>query len=175
MPRAVPRGGYAPRMLIAAPHHAPVSAALPAPQATLHYTMRAQGGGTKTTEIEAFIADGAPTVTVRGSFEDALRAARLVAAEPVMDGMHLQPVNQAQAISTAADGAWLVAPLSGLHRDAIGPIFVDGPFYRRAGLAVWAERTPNLAAATLQAIVGVDSFADLRSSRPASGMEPLPA
>lgn len=134
-----------------------------APLATLSYTLRAPHGDSRDTVIEAHLPTTNAAVRIEGTFENAVRAAQSLAADGVEDGIHHLRVNQAQAVLRAGSGAWLVGPLVGEHRGTTGPIFFDGPFFRRAGLTVWASRMP--AGSDLAAIVGVDMLLDFRAHR----------
>lgn len=130
----------------------------PAPiLASLHYVMRGPRGEVREAQIDAQ-ADPGSQVIVRGPFDDALRAARERARAAHDDGIHRGAISQAQGIVDAGDGAWRVVALVGDHRDAIGPLFIDGPFYDKVGLAVHGRRVDR----ALQAIVGADRWMDLR-------------
>lgn len=104
--------------------------------------------------------DPARTTTVTGSFDDAVRAAHELAREQVDDGLHRLRVQPAHAVLQAQDGAWLVTPLLGPHRDAVGPLFVDGDFFDRTTLSLQVARTNPAVAA----VVGATALLDLRST-----------
>lgn len=142
------------------------------PLATLHYVMRGPVNTVRTASIEA-VADGPSRTRVSTSFDDAVRAAQLLASTPTSDGIHRQPINVAHGLVQATEGAWDVYALGGEHRDAFGPIFIDGRFFDAAGLGVHAERHDR----SLQAIVGTSSIIDLRLPPRARPMPlpPLPA
>jgi hypothetical protein len=134
--------------------------------ATVSYVIRAPQGGERQATIEA-MAQLDKAVTISGPFQDAFAAARKLASVPVSDGIHHHPVFQSHAVLQAADGAYLVAPLVGDHRSAIGPVFIDGDLYDRVGLAVWGRRAPD--APHLRAIVGGNTWIDL-TRRPVAGV-----
>jgi hypothetical protein len=101
----------------------------------------------------------APTV-VKGSFEDAVAAAQAVAQVPAKDPFHALPIQPAQAVIQASDGAFMIAPLGGLHREKVGPLFVDGVFFDRTALGLQvSRRSPELLA-----IVGAARVLDLRDT-----------
>lgn len=129
----------------------------PAILASLYYVMRAPLGEVREAQIDAQ-ADPRTQLVMRGPFDDALRAAQERARATYDDGIHRGAISQSQAIIDAGDGAWKIVALVGDHRDAIGPIFIDGPFYDKVGLAVHARRVDH----TTQAIVGSDNWIDLR-------------
>jgi len=142
-----------------------------APLARLEYVIRAPRGEVKQATIDAYVADPAAAQRVEGSFDDAVRVAQQAAAKGALDGMHRQPINQSQAVIDAGAGAWLVAPLVGAHRDAIGPIFMDGTFFERTGLAVYGTRSD--AGGALAAVVGVNDLLDFHLGQPAAGATPI--
>lgn len=129
----------------------------PAILASLHYVMRAPRGEVREAQIDAQ-ADTRSQLVVRGPFDDALRAARERARATYDDGIHRGAISQSQAIVDAGDGAWKIIALVGDHRDTVGPIFIDGPFYDKVGLAVHARRVDH----ATRAIVGSDNWIDLR-------------
>ncbi len=95
---------------------------------------------------------------VRGSFDDAVAAAKLHAASEVKDGIHNVPVNQAHGVLQAADGTFAIVPLGGDHREQEGPLFVDGRMFEAAALSLQVTRS----VAQLVAVVGKDRVLDLR-------------
>lgn len=95
---------------------------------------------------------------VSGSFDDAVSAAKALAATPVRDGLHALPVHQAHGVLQAGDGAFSVVPLGGFHRERNGPLFVDGHFFEAATLTLQVTRST----ADLVAVVGRDRVLDLR-------------
>lgn len=143
-----------------------------APLARLEFVIRAPHGATKPATIDAFVAEPETAQRVTGSFEDAVRVAQAAAAKGALDGFHRIPINPAQAVVQAGAGAWLVAPVVGAHRDAVGPIFIDGPFFERTGLAVYGTRS-DAASGALAAIVGVEGLLDFHRGQPSAGMTPI--
>jgi len=137
----------------------------------LHYVIRAPQTGTRAADIDAYVPAGASTTRVEGTFEQAVAAAQRIAGAAVLDTNHRLPINPAQAVLDAGDGAWLIATVVGDHRESVGPVFIDGDFFRRSGLAVWAERLSGGSA--LAALVGVDNLVDLRNNRRQNGLWPI--
>lgn len=153
----------------ASPQLAPVVPVAPgATLATLNYVIRSPDHQTHDATIDVVPFPVAATQRVDGGFADAIAAAQAAAAVPQRDGTHNLPINVAQGVLQAADGAWWVTPLGGDHRGQVGPAFIDGVFFDRSGLAVWAQRRHG----ALQAIVGTEQAIDLRRG-PASGVQPI--
>lgn len=110
-----------------------------------------------------------PATPVAGSFDDAVRAAKLLAKQ-AYDGIHGLPINQAHGILQAADGSLSVVPLGGFHREKDGPLFVDGRFFEATALSLQVvRRTKELAA-----IVGLDRVFDLRPTGAAAWVTDQP-
>jgi hypothetical protein len=97
-------------------------------------------------------------VAAGSSFDDAVAAAKLIAAKMRYDGIHGLPINQAQGIVEAANGTYSIVPLGGFHRERTGPLFVDGMFFERTALSLQVVRTSK----ELVAVVGTDRVLDLR-------------
>lgn len=141
------------------------------PVAVLDYVLRAPKGEVMPARIEARIApDTAERLAAATTYADAVQRAQVRASVERIDPFHRQAINPAMAVLQAADGAFYVAELQGDHRDAVGPVFIDGAFFRRGGLGVYGTRTD----ARLQAIVGAEQLIDLRNA-PMSGLEPIEA
>jgi hypothetical protein len=97
-------------------------------------------------------------VPVAGGFDDAVRAARALAATPARDGIHALPLQQAHGVLQAADGQLSIVALGGFHRERTGPLFVDGKFFEATTLTLQVTRSvPELVA-----IVGAERVLDLR-------------
>ena len=92
------------------------------------------------------------------SWDDAIRAAQLVASQPAEDGIHALPIHQAQGVLQAADGTYSITPLGGFHRAQDGPLFVDGRFFEATALSLQVTRR----SAELVAVVGAERVLDLR-------------
>lgn len=140
------------------------------PVAGLDYMLRAPEGAVKPAHIDAFVAPRTSEQLPGATYVDAVRRAQVRAATERMDPFHRQAINPAMAVLQAADGAYWVAELAGDHRNAVGPIFIDGSFFRRGGLSVYATRADK----QLQAIVGVEQLLDLRNA-PMTGVESIEA
>jgi hypothetical protein len=140
-----------------------------APVAALDYVLRAPQGGSTNATIVAQVAPDTGEL-VHGSFTDAVRTAQARASAERMDPFHRQAINPAMGVLQAAGGAYWVTELQGAHRDAVGPIFIDGSFFRHAGLSVIGTRT----ARELQAVVGCEQLLDLRQA-PRDGVEAIDA
>ena len=101
-----------------------------------------------------------PTAPVAGgsAFEDAVTAAKAIAAAPRSDGIHGLPIQQAQGVLEAANGTYLIVPLGGFHHEKHGPLFVDGRFFDAAALSLQVTRRST----ELVAVVGAETVLDLR-------------
>lgn len=126
--------------------------------AQFSYAIRGPKGVPRIGLIEARAWPQTGAQAVRGGFEDAVAAAKLRSAQEVLDGIHHVPVNQAQGVLQAADGTYSIVPLGGAHRDAEGPLFVDGRMFEAAALSLQVTRT----VAELVAVVGKERVLDLR-------------
>jgi len=141
------------------------------PVAVLDYVLRAPKGEVMPARIEARVApDSSERLAPAATYADAVRRAQARASAERIDPFHRQAINPAMAVLQATDGAFYVAELQGDHRDAVGPLFIDGSFFRRGGLGVYGSRTD----ARLQAIVGTEQLIDLRQA-PMSGLESIEA
>ena len=138
--------------------------------AGLDYVLRAPNGGTTPAHIDARVSPDRAERLGEVSYADAVRRAQARAAAERIDPFHRQAINPAMGVLQADDGAYWVAELAGEHRDAVGPIFIDGSFFRRGGLGVYGSRTDP----RLQAIVGTEQLIDLRQA-PMSGLESIEA
>lgn len=125
--------------------------------AQFNYVIRGPQGMPRMGYIEAQAWPTAAS-TVAGGFDDAVAAAKLVAAKPVFDGIHGLPINQAQGVLQAADGSYSIVALGGFHREKMGPMFVDGRFFEAAALSLQVTRS----VAELVAVVGAARVLDLR-------------
>jgi hypothetical protein len=125
--------------------------------AQFSYAIRGPKGMPRMAIIEAHAWPRA-SYPVRGSFEDAVAAAKLHAATEVRDGIHNVRINQAHGVLQAADGTFAIVPLGGPHRDQEGPLFVDGRMFEAAALSLQVTRS----VAELVAVVGRDRVLDLR-------------
>ena len=95
---------------------------------------------------------------VRGSFDDAVAAARTYAAAAIHDGIHNATLHQAHGVLQARDGSFAIVPLGGPHRGQDGPLFVDGKMFEAAALSLQVTRSvPDLVA-----VVGAERVLDLR-------------
>lgn len=98
-------------------------------------------------------------VPFSGSFDDAVAAAKLLAAGG-RDEIHRLPIQQAHGILQSATGQLSIVPLGGFHRGKDGPLFVDGRMFDAMALSLqMVRRTDELAA-----IVGADQVFDLRAN-----------
>lgn len=97
-------------------------------------------------------------VVVPGGFDDAVAAAKLLAAKTAYDGIHGLPIHQAHGVLQAADGVMSIVPLGGFHREKNGPLFIDGRFFEAAALSLQVTRSVK----ELVAIVGAGRVLDLR-------------
>ena len=89
-----------------------------------------------------------------------MQAAHQAAQQPLTDKIHDQPINQAQGVFQAADGAFWIAPLGGFHRGTLDALFIDGAFWDVHGLHVEVlPHTPQL-----KAVVGAHDVIDLRDA-----------
>jgi len=125
--------------------------------AQFNYVIRGPQGMPRMGHIEATAWPSAP-VAVRGGFDDAVAAARAVAAAPAKDGIHHVTIHQAQGVLQAADGSFSIVPLGGAHRGTTGPLFVDGKLFEAATLSLQVTRS----VAELVAVVGAERVLDLR-------------
>src|SRR4051812_6335705 len=112
---------------------APVDPAVPAPTgpvlAEFNYVIRGPQQLPRMGHIEAQAWPRTSSPLPAGaSFEDAIASAKAVASKSTFDGIHGLPIQQAQGVLQAADGAFSIVPLGGFHRETTGPLFVDGRF-----------------------------------------------
>lgn len=125
--------------------------------AQFSYAMRGPRAMPKLGVIEVQSWPVAPT-PASGGFEDAVRAARELAARSLRDGMHRLPIPQAHGVLQGGDGAFSIVPLGGVHRGRTGPVFIDGAFFERTAHSLQVVR----AATELVAVVGAERVLDLR-------------
>jgi len=117
-------------------------------------------GPQKLPRVGVIDAQAWPTAPVAAgtSFDDAVAAARQLSRQTRYDGIHGLPINQAHGVLEAANGAYSIVPLGGLHRERTGPLFVDGIFFERTALSLQVARVSS----ALVAIVGTERVLDLR-------------
>lgn len=138
-------------------HPAPAAPADSPVLANFNYVIRGPRQMPRMSLIEARAWPTAPT-PVAGGFDDAVAAAKAIAGTPADDGIHGLPIQQAQGILQAADGAFSIVPLGGFHREKDGPLFVDGRFFEAATLTLQVTRVVT----DLVAVVGAERVLDLR-------------
>jgi hypothetical protein len=135
----------------------------PAPTGPVHaefnYVIRGPQQLPRMGHVDAQAWPGAAVpVRAGSSFLDAVAAARAIAATATYDGIHGLPINQAQGVLQAADGAFSIVPLGGFHRETTGPLFVDGRFFEAAAISLQVARRSK----ELVAVVGSERVLDLR-------------
>ncbi|MCW2922611.1 MAG: hypothetical protein JWM98_15 [Thermoleophilia bacterium] len=144
------------RLAGASPGPAPAE---PVVLAEFNYVIRGPHAVPRMGHIEAQAwPTAAVTLAGGASFDDAVRAAQAIAARPTEDGIHHVPVNQAQGVLQAADGALSIVALGGQHRGQAGPLFIDGRFFEAAALSLQVARRST----ELVAVVGATRVLDLR-------------
>ena len=125
--------------------------------AQFNYVIRGNAAMPRMGHIEAHVWPRA-AYEVRGSFDDAVRAAKQHAAHAVNDGIHNATIHQAHGVLQARDGSFAIVPLGGPHREQEGPLFVDGKMFEASALSLQVTRSvPDLVA-----VVGADRVLDLR-------------
>ncbi len=125
--------------------------------AEFNYVIRGPQQLPRMGHIEAQAWPTAP-VAAGSSFDDAVSAAKAIAAAKTYDGIHGLPIQQAQGILEAANGTYSIVPLGGFHRDRNGPVFVDGMMFDAAALSLQVTRRSR----ELVAVVGAVTVLDLR-------------
>lgn len=128
--------------------------------ASFVYTAKNEGED-RMFSIEGQVLGGSGFQRIGTSFEDAVAAGHAAAQQPLSDGIHKSPVNQAQGVFQARDGAYWIAPLGGFHRGAEDAVFIDGPFWEQHGITV--DVLPHTT--DLKAVVGATQTIDLRDVR----------